>query len=144
VVAAVVAPPVAVFAVIVALNALLGGGEAVPFSRYPMFSAPDERSWALRFEDAAGGAISLGAFGILPPTARKRFALDRRVGENWGLSPTEARAQAAGALAAWLNERRPRTGPLERARISIVLIEYEFDGRAVVSRRDLLTIVTPP
>jgi hypothetical protein len=51
--AAVVVPPLGIVAVIVALNALLGGGEAVPFSRYPMLcSAPDERSSALRFEVA--------------------------------------------------------------------------------------------
>jgi hypothetical protein len=128
----------------VALNALLGRAEAVPFSRYPMFSDPGERSSALRFEDASGDAVSLGALGILPPTARKRFFLEQRVAENWGMSTTEARAHAAGVLGEWLNEHRPRTGPLERAPISIVLIEYEFDGGAVVSRRERLTVVTPP
>jgi hypothetical protein len=137
------APEVGVFAVIVALNALLGGAEAVPFSRYPMFSEPSERSWALRFEGPAGDPVPLGAFGILPPTARKRFGLEQRVGENWGMSTTEARAHAAGVLGDWLNEHRPRTGPLEQVPISIVLIEYAFDGEAVVSRRELLTVVPP-
>jgi hypothetical protein len=142
--AAVVAPALGVFAVVLALNALLGGVEAVPFSRYPMFSEPSERSWALRFEDATGEVVTLGAFGILPPAARKRFGLAQRVGEDWGLSPSDARAEAAVSLGQLLNERRPRTGPLERAPISILLVEYEFDGHAVVSRRDLLTVVTPP
>jgi hypothetical protein len=138
-----VAPVIGAFLAVVSLNHLLGGAENVPFSRYSMFSRPSRRSWALRYEDESGAPVNIGTFGIIPPSARKRFDGDVRTAREAGRSLDEARESAARSLAEWLEERRTLSGASEGGRISIALIEYEFDGTTIVATRLPLAVDSP-
>jgi hypothetical protein len=137
-------PAVAVFSLVVALNHLLGRGENVPFSAYPMFARPDRRSWSIRFERGSGEAVGTTAFGMIPPVVRRRFSSELDVSRPKARNLLEARRLAAAGLAETLERRRPRTGPLSTETISIVLVEYEFDGEALHATRTPLAVCPPP
>jgi hypothetical protein len=139
-----VAPVIGVFAFWLALNHLVGTGENVPFSRYPMFAEPSETSWALRFESASGEQLNIARLGILGPTVRKRFATEQSAAMARTHDRAAARTEAAEVVADWIRARRPADGPLATESITIVLVEYEFDRGVVVPRRTVLTIVAPP
>jgi hypothetical protein len=138
-----IGPPVAVFSILVGLNQLLGRGENVPFSTYPMFSRPEQRSWSVRLEDAAGEIVGTPAFGMIPSAMRKRFATDVEAALAAGQDPRHARAVAADRLAEVLERRRPRIGRLATEPVTIVLMDYQFDGTALHRERTPLTVSTP-
>lgn len=138
-----VTPAIGVFLTIVALNHLLGEAENVPFSRYSMFSRPSRRAWALRFEDDSGAPLNIGIFGILPPAARKRFAGDVQAARGTGMTLEEARTVAATSLAEWIDEHRPVPEAAGRDRITIALIDYQFDGTEIVATRRTLATTRP-
>ena len=139
-----IGPRVAVFSVVVALNHLLGRGENVPFSTYPMFARPDRRSWSIRFEASSGAVVSTTAFGMIPPVVRRRFSSELEAARAETGDLRRARRLAAASLAATLERRRPRTGPLATETVSIVLVEYDFDGEALRATRTPLAVCAPP
>jgi hypothetical protein len=128
-VAAIAGPITAVLWVVVALNALLGGGENIPFSTYAMFSAPRKRSWILRFEDCEQQLIAIGKMGLEPHVVQKRFETELRTARLRGNGDEgTARRAAASALATWVERRRPPKGPLATTPIVIVLVEYTVES----------------
>jgi hypothetical protein len=142
--AAIVAPIISVFWVLVALNFALGRPENIPFSTYSMFAHPAERSWSLRVEDAAGDLIPIAPLGLDPVAARKRFAADAQAAQADGVTGLqEARRLAAESFARDLEEHRPVRGPLAATTIKISLVEYVLDGRDVRTVRTPLVETTP-
>jgi hypothetical protein len=139
----VVSPVIGVFWLWVALNHLLGTGENAPFSRYPMFAEPSERTWALRYETSEGAPLNLVHLGIQPAAARKRFSKVLLSAHTETGDRSAARRQAAEVIGDWITTRRPGSGPLASEPISIVLIDYVFDGQTIVTERHLLTVVAP-
>lgn len=135
---------VAVFLILVASNQILGRAENVPFSTYPMFSRPDRRSWSIRLEDGSGELVSTTAFGIMPPTLRKQFGTDLERARTATADLLDARRRAAAELAETIERRRPKIGPLADEAVSIVLVEYEFDGRVLHRARTVLATSAPP
>jgi hypothetical protein len=138
-----VAPVVGVFAVVVALNHLLGTGEHVPFSRYPMFADPGERVTSLRFEDPAGDLVDLTSMGIRPSSAHKHFDAVVRAARSETGDRVEARRMAAAELADRLRQRRPRHGRLATEPITIVLVDHELDRGHIRSTRTVLAVAGP-
>jgi hypothetical protein len=127
--AAIAAPITAVLWVVVALNAILGGGENVPFSTYAMFSAPRKRSWILRFEDCEQHLIAIGKMGLEPHVVQKRFETELRTARLHGDGDeATARRTAASALATLVEQRRPPKGPLATTPIVIVFVEYTVES----------------
>jgi hypothetical protein len=118
----------------------LGATENVPLSMYPMFAAPSHRSYALRFERQDGEPLNIAAIGIVPPAIRQRFA--KAVLEAHSRGEVDPDLQAAAGVVELIEQHRPMVGRLAHEQISIVLIEYEFDGSAIASRRRILA-VTP-
>jgi hypothetical protein len=127
--AAIVAPAVSVFWLLVALNFAVGLHENVPFSTYPMFSNPEPKAWSLRFEDSNGQAVKIGKIGLAPHVVKKRFATELRAARERGIRDVaDARRTAAGILAALVEQHRPPGGPLAACPITIVLVEYILES----------------
>jgi hypothetical protein len=140
--AAFIAPVIGVFAAMLFLNHTLGRGENVPFARYKMFAKPGRRSWALRYEDSAGSRLNIGSLGIMPPAARKRFA-GQLAAERGQPGEGDAHERAAQVIATWIGERRPATGRLSTEPITIVFVEYEFEGGTIHTQRRPLAVARP-
>jgi hypothetical protein len=127
--AAIAAPIIAVLWIVVTLNALLGGGENIPFSTYAMFSTPRKRSWILRFEDCDQHLIAIGKMGLEPHVVQKRFETELRAARLRGNGDEAAdRRAAASKLATLIDQRRPVAGPLATAPIVIVFVEYTAES----------------
>jgi hypothetical protein len=142
--AAFVAPIIAVFWVLVALNFAFGREENIPLSTYGMFARPTERSWSLRIEDETGALIPIATLGLDPVAARKRFASETQAAHADGIAdPGAARRVAAESLARQLEQHRPVRGPFAETPITISMIEYVLDGRDVKTVRTPLIETTP-
>jgi hypothetical protein len=131
---------IAPFGVVLGLNMSLGATENVPFSMYPMFAAPSHRSYALRFERQDGEPLNIATLGVVPAAVRQRFGKAVLAAHNEGAVDPDL--QAAGEVVDLIEQKRPMAGPLAHEQISVVLIEYEFDGSAIGVRRRILA-VTP-
>jgi hypothetical protein len=141
---AVVQPGVAVFAVVLVLNQLLGVRDHVPFSRYGMFSKPSFRAMAVVLYDEDGTPRKATDFSVVSsgPTKRWRTALLDAGRERQPGSPV--RDRAAADVVAWLSARRPARGPAARSATNVVLYEYRYeDGELVRHRTDLGVIDAP-
>ena len=138
--AACVEASIAPFGVVLGLNMSLGAAENVPLSMYPMFAAPSHRSYALRFERQDGEPLNIATLGILPPAIRQQFGKAVLAGCNRG--EVDPDMQAAAGVVEIIERHRPMAGPLAHEQISVVLIEFEFDGSAITARRRMLA-VTP-
>jgi hypothetical protein len=140
---AVAAPVVAVLWVVVGLNFLLGRRENVPFSTYPMFSRPADKTWTLQFEDPDGELVAMGKIGLPPHIVRKRFETELQRARTQGVDDLgAARRSAAAVVATLLEQRRPAWGPLARRPITIVLVEYTVDAGGL-SRVRIPILETP-
>lgn len=143
-VAALLAPSIAVFWVVLALNVVLGVRENVPFSTYSMFSMPSRTAYALRFEDGEGELVPIAMMGLAPHVMRKRFAAEQRAARRRGVRDVDAvRRDAASVLATLVEERRPSGGPLAMKPISIVLVEYSLDSGKVRQTKTPLMETSP-
>ena len=142
--AAIAAPITAVLWVVVALNALLGGRENIPFSTYAMFSIPRQRPWILRFEDCDQHLIEIGKIGLEPHVAQKRFATELRTARLRGNGDeAAARRTAASALATLIDQRRPPAGPLATTPIVIVFVEYAVESGKLTAVRTPIGQASP-
>jgi hypothetical protein len=142
--AAIVAPIIAVLWVVVALNALLGGGENIPFSTYAMFSTPRKQTWILRFEDCDQHLIAIGKLGLEPHIAQKRFQTELRAARLRGSGDeAAARRTAASRLATLIDQRRPVAGPLATTPIVIVFVEYTAESGRLRTLRTPIGEATP-
>jgi hypothetical protein len=143
--AAVIAAPItAVLWVVVALNALLGGGENIPFSTYAMFSTPGKRSWILRFEDCDQHLIAIGKMGLEPHVVRKRFETELRAARlRSNGDEVAARRTAASRLATLINQRRPPAGPLATTPIVIIFVEYTVESGRLGALRTAIGEASP-
>jgi hypothetical protein len=142
--AAIVAPATAVLWVVVGLNALLGGGENIPFSTYAMFSIPRQRSWILRFEDCDQHLIEIGKIGLEPHVAQKRFATELRTARLHSNGyEAAARRSAASTLATLIDQRRPPAGPLATTPIVIVFVEYTVESGKLSALRTPIGKASP-
>ena len=105
--AAIGAPIIVAFWVLLALNFVLGQRENVPFSTFRFFDRPATSAWALRFEDAAGDLVPIRQMGISPHNQKKRFDTEVRAARAAG-SPTSTRRDegAAEVLAVEIEEHR--------------------------------------
>jgi hypothetical protein len=143
-VAALLAPSIAVFWVLLALNVVLGARENVPFSTYSMFSTPTRTAFALRFEDRDGELVPIAMMGLAPHVMRKRFAAEQRSARARGIRDVDAaRRDAASVLARLVEEHRPSGGPLARKPIAIVLVEYSLDSGRVQQTKTPLMETSP-
>jgi hypothetical protein len=139
-----VAPVIALFAIIVALNCLLGGGENIPFSMYPMFSEPSMRSWALRFEGPDGALVPIGLIGFNPQLAKKRFATEVGAARTRGVSDVgEARRHAGDVLVTEIHQHNRYQGPWSATPITIVFVEYSVESGELVTTHTPLAQTTP-
>jgi hypothetical protein len=142
--AAVAAPITAVLWVVVALNALLGGGENIPFSTYAMFSTPRRRSWILRFEDCDQHLIAIGKIGLEPHVVQKRFETELRAARlSSNGDEVAARRTAASTLATLIDQRRPPAGPLATTPIVIVFVEYTVESGVLSTLRTPIGKASP-
>jgi hypothetical protein len=120
-----VAPVVSVLALLVALNFVLGPGENVPFSTYPMFSEPTVTTWGLSFEHPDGTSLPIAMMGFNPQLARKRFATEMGVARSRGVvDVTAVRQYAAEVLASEIQEHKGFRGVWSAKPISVVFVEY--------------------
>jgi hypothetical protein len=143
-VAALVAPSIAVFWVVLALNVVLGVRENVPFSTYSMFSMPSRTAYALRFEDHDGELVPIAMMGLAPHVMLKRFAAEQRAARRRGVRDVDAvRRDAASVLATLVEESRPSGGPLARKPIAIVLVEYSLESGRVRQTKTPLMETSP-
>ena len=143
--AAIVAPVISVLWTVVALNFLLGRRENVPFSTYPMFSAPTNRAWTLCFEDSDGASIAIGQIGLAPNVLRKRFETELQAARARGIDDiAAARRNAAAVVAAVLEQHRPARGPWVGRPITIVLIEYILESGQLLRLRTPIMETPPP
>jgi hypothetical protein len=135
-----VVPAVTVLCVVVALNFVLGPGENVPFSMYPMFAHPAKTAWTLRFEDGDGELVPIAMMGINPVEAKKSFATELRSAAGRGLRDVSARERsAAEVVARQIEQHRPPVGQWAETPISIVLVEFTLKaGRAQRNQRSLI------
>jgi hypothetical protein len=137
-------PVVAVFAAVVALDCLLGAGENIPFSMYPMFSQPSMRTWALRFEGPDGALVPIGLIGFNPQLAKKRFATEVGTARTLGIADVgEARRHAADVLVTEIHQHDRYQGPWSATPITIVFVEYSVESGELVTTHTPLAQTTP-
>jgi hypothetical protein len=142
--AALVAPIVCVFWILVASNFILGQGENIPFSTYNMFSQPRDTAWALHFEDDAGEFVPIGLMGINPVDMWKRFASELDDAYRSGITDRRvAQRRAAEAIAIHLEQCRPESGRWSTTPIKIVLLEYFLQSGRITASQTLLAETTP-
>lgn len=87
--------------------------------------------------------MNVASLGIMPPAARKRFAAKLLAERAKPGDLSDAHERAAGVVVRWIDERRPSAGPLATEPITIVLVEYEFDGAGIQTRRRALAVARP-
>ncbi len=132
--------------------ALVGMGEAYPFTPFPMYSKLEPEADVLYIADQSGRALPISAiFGVGSAQAKKRFEkeLDRQSGKrDWELVPEAVRRAAGEKFLAdlWAVRRpgKPELAGISRLEARLITVRVAAKGGFDTPEQTLAMLTVDP